>query len=331
MFSCSSTDTPRGPTRALASVLALALAAVGLLLTTAVSADASDVAAQTVAKQDGLLKDDSQACMRCHWMETMAYRDRETGEIVDLSIDSDAYRHSVHAELACSDCHARGYGRYPHRTSSADENLQCVECHEAHQDEGAPNLIGVQHEYEKSVHAVEKGDDFSCFACHNPHDFKPAAAGKSIAEVVAQTNGTCLSCHKGLLTPVPKGHEWLPKPQAHWSSVRCLDCHTPLEGRIPERPSHHVLAAADSNQLCVECHRKGSELLSQLYNYRAEQEREQQGFFSQALYNDAYIVGMSRNAWLDGISLAIIALMILGVDAHGIGRYLAYRKRESSQ
>jgi len=302
---------------------------VGLMLASSLAA-ASGGSGQA-AKQQGLLKDDSQDCMRCHWMETMAYRDRDTGKIVNLSIDSEAYSHSVHAELACSDCHARGYSRYPHRTSSADEDLQCVACHEQHQDQGAPNLIGLQHEYEQSVHVTEGVEDFSCFACHNPHGFKPASGGAAIADVVTQTNETCLSCHQGLLTPVPKGHEWLPKPQAHWSSVRCLDCHTPLEGRIPERPSHNVLAAADSNRLCVECHSTGSELLSQLYNYRAEQEREQKGFFSQALYNDAYIVGMSRNRWLDGISLVIIALMVLGVAAHGVGRYIAYRKRESSQ
>lgn len=282
------------------------------------------------ANKEGILKDDSQECMRCHWMETMAYRDRETGKIVNLSIDRNDYSHSVHAELACGDCHDRGYSHYPHRTSSADENLQCVECHEDREDDGAPNLIGLHHEYEKSVHVTEGVEDFSCFSCHNPHNFQPSRSGETIADVVAQTNDTCLDCHTELLSPVPKGHDWLPRPQAHWGSVRCLDCHTPVEGRIPERPSHNVLAAEESNQLCVECHSKGSTLLSQLYNYRAEQERERTGFFSQAIYNDAYIVGMTRNPWMDRIGLAMIVLMILGVAAHGIGRYLTYRKRETS-
>jgi hypothetical protein len=269
--------------------------------------------------------------MRCHWMETMAYRDRNTGKIVNLSIDREGYQHSVHAELACDDCHDRGYDHYPHRTSSADEDLQCVQCHENRQDDGAPNLIGLYHEFEKSVHVTEGVEDFSCFSCHNPHAFHPGRAGDSITQVVNETNGTCLDCHTKLLTPVPKGHEWLPRPQAHWSAVRCLDCHTPLEGRIPDRPSHNVLKAEDSNQLCVECHRKGSALLSQLYNYRAEQERDEKGFFSQALYNDSYIVGMTRNPWMDWIGLGSILLMILGVTAHGVGRYLTHRKQEASK
>jgi hypothetical protein len=90
-----------------------------------------------------------------------------------------------------------------------------------------------------------------------------------------------------------------------------------------------VLSAADSNRLCVECHSQGANLLSQLYNYRVRQARERDGFFAQALYNDAYIVGMSRNRLLDWISLAVIGLALLGVAAHGAGRYIAYRKREN--
>ena len=301
-----------------------------LVLSVTVVADPGAAAAQ-MPKEQGLLKEDSQECMRCHWMETMAYRDRETGKIVELSIDRDSYSNSVHSELACSDCHDRGFSRYPHRSSSADENLNCVGCHEGRQDDGAPNLIGLNHEYEKSVHVTAEVEAFSCFSCHNPHEFHPARPGEAIVDVVAETNGTCLDCHTELLSPVPKGHDWLPRPQAHWSSVRCLDCHTPLEGRIPDRPSHNVLAAEDSNRLCVECHSKGSELLSQLYNYRAEQARDQDGFFSQAIYNDAYIVGMTRNPWMDRIGLAVIVLMIFGVAAHGLGRYLTRHRQENSK
>lgn len=281
-------------------------------------------------KPNGLGQGDSAECMRCHWMETMAYRDRETRKIVDLSIDRDAYQQSVHAGLACGDCHARGYKHYPHRTSSADEALHCVGCHAERGDEGAPDLVGIGIEYQHSVHAMEGPARFDCFSCHNPHGFKPLLDAAPIAEVVVGNNALCLDCHDKLDTPVPKGHEWLPRPRQHWAAVRCIDCHTPLEGRDLYQPSHLVLSANESNQNCVECHSRGSVLLSQLYNYRLEQEREQQGFFSQALYNDAYIIGMSRSPVIDGIALAVVALMILGIAAHGLGRYLAYRKTRRS-
>jgi hypothetical protein len=113
--------------------------------------------------------------------------------------------------------------------------------------------------------------------------------------------------------------------------VRCLDCHTPLEGRHLYAPSHQLLGAAESNQNCVECHSQGGELLSQLYVHRASEEREQQGFLAHAVYNDAYIIGMSRSPVIDRIGLAVVGLMILGVAAHGVGRFLASKRKRANQ
>jgi len=314
----------RGAAGVLPALLILALCP---FMPAAAAADAEQGA-------DGLQKGDSAECMRCHWMETMAYRDRETRKIVDLSVDSGAYRHSVHHELACGDCHDRGYTHYPHRTTSADEGLTCVGCHAERQDDAEhdpPDLARFDQEYQHSVHALEASEPFNCFSCHDPHAFRPLADDTPVPEVVAANNGLCLDCHTELLTPVPKGHGWLPRPQEHWSAVRCLDCHTPLEGRDLYAPSHRILSAAESNQNCVECHSRDGELLAQLYVHRAEQERAQQGFLAHAIYNDAYIIGMSRSPLIDRIGLAIVALMIVGIGAHGYGRYLAYKRKRGSQ
>ena len=286
---------------------------------------AEDGAAEP-ANQPGIERDDSPECMRCHWMETMAYRDPDTRKIVDLSIDRDAYGHSVHAELACRDCHDRGYKHYPHRTGSADEALHCVGCHAEREDDGAPDLTSISLQFQKSVHAIEASPSLDCFSCHDPHRFRPPGEDAMVADVVATTNGVCLDCHTALDTPLPKGHEWLPQPREHWASVRCIECHTALEGRDPAHPSHALLGAPEANRDCVECHTRGSELLSQLYNYRAREQRDKEGFFAQAVYNDAYIIGMSRSPLIDSIGLGVLVLTILGLGAHGYGRYRAYRK-----
>ncbi len=290
------------------------------------------------ADKVGIGSRDSQKCMRCHWMETMAYRDRETREIVNLSIDADAYRHSVHQGLACGDCHDRAYKHYPHRTSSADEGLSCVGCHAERQDDPSlspPKLDAFDVQYQHSVHALEArlagGGPFSCFSCHNPHSFRPLPNDTPVSEVVAANNGLCLDCHTELLSPVPKGHAWLPRPRQHWRAVRCLDCHTPLEGRQLYAPSHELLGATESNQNCVECHSRGGQLLAQLYVHRAEQEREREGFLAHAIYNDAYIIGMSRSPVIDRIGLAVVGLIVLGVAAHGYGRYLAYKRKRRAR
>jgi hypothetical protein len=300
----------------------------------ALAVDAGRDAATPGPHIDGLRSGDSPACMRCHWMETLAYRDPDTREIVNLSVDRDAYRHSVHAGLACRDCHARGYQAYPHRTGTADEALTCVGCHAEHQNDPErtpPDLTHFDVEYRQSAHARLAKDAFGCLSCHDPHRFRPVANDAPVAEVIAANNVLCLDCHTELDTPAPKGHTWLPRPREHWSAVRCIDCHTPVGGRDLYAPSHLLLGADDSNQNCVECHSQRGELLAQLYTHRAAQEREQKGFLAHAIYNDAYIVGMSRSPRIDRLGLAVLGLMLLGIAAHGYGRHLAHKRRRESQ
>lgn len=274
--------------------------------------------------------------MRCHQMSTLAYRDHESGKIVDLSIQPDSYTHSSHRALACGDCHHRGYQRYPHRLGSADEGLSCVGCHreqaKAHPEISGPeipDMDAIDAEYQRSVHATSKnGKDFSCFSCHNVHSFRPEPKDAPPAQRVAANNGLCLRCHIEQRGDIPAGHDWLPRPEQHWQAVRCVDCHSPVNG--PERVSHRILSGADSARHCVDCHTRDSRLLNQLYSWRSEQALAEGGFFKQALYNDAYIVGMSRNDQLDRFSLAVLALVLLGILAHGTGRWISYRKRSKS-
>jgi hypothetical protein len=279
---------------------------------------------------DGLELGDSAACMRCHRMSTLAYRDRASGKIVDLSIHPQSYTDSSHRALACGDCHQRSYQRYPHRQSSAEEALSCVGCHreQAQAHRAVPEMDAIDAEYRRSVHVTSQLEDFSCFSCHNAHSFRPEPKDAPPAQRVAANNGVCLHCHIEQRGALPVGHDWLPRPSEHWQAVRCVDCHAPVNGSA--RVSHRILSGADSARHCVDCHTRDSRLLNQLYSWRSEQALFEQGFLRQALYNDAYIVGMSRNDQLDRFSLAVLALVLLGILAHGTGRWISYRKRSKS-
>lgn len=275
----------------------------------------------------GLTKDDSAECLQCHRMKTLAYRDPDSGKIRNLSIDPASYPHSVHGDMACRDCHGRGYRRYPHLTSSADEDLGCVKCHsELAEDHDIPALKDIAGEFKQSVHVQERGSQFKCFKCHQAHDFRPQPADTPITERIRQNNQICLDCHQELHGPAPPGHDWLPEVQRHWAAVRCIDCHTPLEGRLAERPSHNILAAKESQRDCVGCHSQDAQLLAQLYGHRLAEERELKGFFQQALHNEAYVIGMSRNPWIDRIAFAIIGLTAFGILLHAWGRWRVSRK-----
>jgi hypothetical protein len=267
---------------------------------------------------------DRHDCLRCHAMSTLAYRDPENGEIVDLSIDREGLAHSVHGELACIDCHRRSYRRYPHPDRPAPGDLDCIGCHEDEDQNLSRAWVDIDAEFKRSVHAVSdspKAAGFSCHSCHDPHRFRPAAVGEPIAQIVRNHNGVCLSCHERLIAPSSTSHDWLPNRDAHWSSVRCVDCHTP----VADFANHEVLPAEESEKNCVSCHSADPKLLARLYRFRSEEDIARSGLLAKAVFNEAYVVGMSKSPALDRLSLAIMGLMVLLLAAHGVGRYLVRR------
>ncbi len=278
---------------------------------------------------------DSQArdCLRCHAMETLAYRDPETGEILDLAVDPRLLSHSVHGEMACTECHRRSYRRYPHPEQAGRETFSCVGCHEDDPEDATYQFLSIEEEYARSVHVApgaSEAEDFSCHSCHDPHVFRVSRVGKEIGQVVRDDNRVCMSCHRELTDPLDTTHAWLPKRDAHWASVRCLECHTPPSDRA-ERVSHQILPAEDSARDCVGCHSSDARLLNRLYHYRSQEDLARKGLIAKALFNEAYVVGMSRNPTLDALSLLVIGLTLLGLTAHGVGRYLTYRRRTNRQ
>ena len=272
---------------------------------------------------------EQQACLRCHQMPTIAYRDPASGEIRDLHIDRDRFARSNHADLACTHCHEKDYRRYPHAHGSADENLHCVGCHDDDPKFDHYHFKDIEAQFERSVHARENPDGQSrgrrtltCFSCHDPHVFRATQPGEDLTLIVEGHNRVCLACHVELRDPATPNHVWLPNREDHWRAVRCLDCHAP----VADFPSHEVLPAGQGVRTCVDCHAKGATLLNQLYAYQSGQEMTQQGLISTAVFNRAYVVGMSRNRWVDRLALGLIGLTLLGLTAHGVGRYRAYRR-----
>lgn len=262
-------------------------------------------------------------------MATLAYRDPGTGEIVDLAVNPHALTQSVHGELDCIDCHEGEFDRYPHPADAANETLSCIGCHE--KDDTEDNIARYQSidaEYAESVHATSddpEAEGFSCHSCHDPHGFRASQVGEEIAAIVRDGNQVCLSCHEKLRDPFSPHHAWLPNREKHWDAVRCLDCHTPLSD-TEQKVSHRILPPEESNRDCVNCHSREPGLLNRLYQYRSEEDLATKGWLNKAIFNDAYVVGMSRNATLDLLGLIVIGLTLLVLAAHGYGRYKAYQR-----
>ncbi len=280
---------------------------------------------------------DQRACLRCHAMKTLAYRDPLHNKIISLVIDPQRFTQSEHGQLNCSDCHERNYHRYPH-SNRAQPSLQCVKCHEdgtkqaqhqsAHQPPRQYQFTTIEQEFKRSVHATSDDPDaqnFNCHACHNPHEFQRSQIGKPLAQIVKDDNRICLSCHEQRFESLEKTHAWLPRRDKHWQAVRCLECHTPLS-TTGQPVSHQILAAADSKVNCVNCHSQDAQLLTRLYQYRSQADLARTGLIAKAVFNEAYVVGMSRSPTIDFIGLLLMVLTALGLIAHGWGRYRAAQR-----
>ncbi len=258
-------------------------------------------------------------CLRCHGMETLAYRDSISGDVVNLYVNPEQYQTSNHKRLECINCHKADYSQYPHPDSVKSENLYCLDCHKDDPKFVPFRFAEIEPDFQNSVHANQA--NISCFSCHNPHQFKVSRVGDDISEVVRYDNEICLNCHSEQLVI---SHNWLPNLQLHWRSVRCIECHTPAGKHF----SHKILAAKDSVKNCIECHSKEATLLTSLYKYRSQEDLQKTGWFNKAVFNNAYIIGMSRNETVDFWSLIILLLMIAGLFAHGLGRFLTRGNRK---
>lgn len=293
-------------------------------------------------------------CLRCHAMTTLGYRDPRTGAVIDLSVDPRRLAASVHGQLACAECHDPGYRDYPHPRALAEQRPDCVGCHQQLKQKGthpnaatqAPTSEGpgpaasatyrfgtIDAEYRRSVHATSEApaaQGFSCHACHDPHAFQVSKVGKPIEAVVRDDNRVCRGCHDAPDRPLAVRHAWLPEPGRHWAQVRCLDCHTPVTANAGP-VSHEVRKAAQANRDCVGCHSRESRLLERLYRYRSQEDLVRGGWVNLAVFNEAYVVGMSRSQTLDALGLGLMGLTVLGLAGHGIGRYRAYRRARENQ
>ncbi len=277
-------------------------------------------------------------CLRCHSMETLGYQDRDTGKLVNLHVPLAGFSTSNHGELTCVNCHQKGYDVHPHTEKAKAETLYCLDCHD---DPKNPKFKDyrfkeVEAEFKKSVHYERHADKFTCFSCHDPHAFEVAKKKVETAAIIEQDNAMCANCHrspvrfadittKRTVPDLEATHAWLPNAKLHWSKVRCVECHTPHD---QANFSHVILKKETAERNCVVCHTKDSMLLTTLYRHSVTTSREKTGFINATILNDAYIIGATRNQFLDWLSFGIIGAAGGVVFAHGMGRWISGKRKK---
>ena len=272
-------------------------------------------------------------CFACHSAEGMKALPKaglDIARLRGLLQHPEVFGQSDHQRLLCTKCHNEGYDEHPHASDAKDSTSTCTDCHSK-----KANLIEAQ--FEKSVHA-DLADKITCPTCHNPHTMRVAHKQTDPARIVAQDNRVCLDCHDSddrfaRFAPEKKTrpliddiHAWLPNTRLHWKAVRCVECHTP-EVAAGEMLSHQILSKDRAEKDCLACHSASSTLKTRLYRHLVKEEQQRLGFANSVILATSYVPGATRHPLLDKLVLGAFAAMLIGLLAHGLGRFLTRGKR----
>lgn len=138
----------------------------------------------------------------------------------------DALPQSVHAKLACEDCHTKT-GEVP----------QCRPCH----FENYTKTLDSVHQQ-----AVARGDRTApvCVDCHGSHDVKKAAAQRT---AVSQT---CAKCHAGIANAYTSSVHGRALTEGNTDVPVCTDCHHAHDVAGPRKTEWELRTP----ELCGSCH-----------------------------------------------------------------------------
>jgi hypothetical protein len=118
-------------------------------------------------------------------------------------------------------------------------------------------------------------------------------------------------------------HEWLPNQEAHFKSVRCIECHTKVNDTI--LVAHMVRPVEYAVKGCNECHSQNSLLMSSLYKFKSREQR-QDGFLNGVILNESYVIGANRNEYLNLVSILLFGLVLVVILIHIYFRFTSNKK-----
>ncbi|HLN54419.1 MAG TPA: hypothetical protein VK207_00425 [Bacteroidales bacterium] len=270
-------------------------------------------------------------CFKCHGQEKYEYSNETLGTQVNALMCENRIVHkndfyqSNHKSFACVDCHDAGYESFPHPGElRMAQKFNCLDCHGGDETYAKYHFEEIDTQYQKSVHFKLEGEGFTCWKCHDPHTYKVTVRNDgNLRQTIAYDNSICLDCHSDfnryqLLTEkeeinIIQKHEWLPNQALHFSSVRCIECHTQVNDTL--LVSHNIRPKAEAVKRCNECHSQNSLLMASLYKFKSKEQR-QDGFFNGIILNESYVIGANRNEYLNILSLAIFALVLAIIALH---------------
>jgi hypothetical protein len=299
------------------------------------------VSTQDTARYISPFAEDNERCLKCHGQEKYEYTNETLGRQVralmcsERIVNRDLFYQSNHKSFSCTDCHSEGYLIFPHSGElRMEQKYNCLDCHVGDEKYAQYHFEAIDSEYVQSTHYKLEEDGFSCWNCHNPHNYRINIRNtENLKETISYDNSICLECHSNynhfmLLTDreeinILSTHEWLPNQAVHFQNVRCIECHTKINNNI--LVSHLIKPKEDAVRRCNECHSQNSILMATLYKFQSKEQRRT-GFFNGIILNQSYVIGANRNEFLNIINLAVFGLVMLVIAVHVIFRISKSRK-----
>lgn len=279
--------------------------------------------------------EDNERCFKCHGQSKYEYTNETLGRQVrammfsEIIIDRNKFYSANHKSFSCTDCHSQEYVKFPHAGELRMEQMyNCMDCHGGDDKFAKFNFETIESEYQKSTHFKLEAEGFTCWECHNPHDYKLNIRNSpDLKEAILYDNNICLRCHSNynqfqLLSEreeinILEKHEWLPDQETHFKNVRCIECHTEINDTI--LVSHLINPVEKAVKRCNECHSQNSLLMTSLYKFESKKQRKD-GFFNGIIMNESYVIGANRNRYLNNLSIFIFIILSGVIIVHMIFR-----------
>ena len=276
-------------------------------------------------------REKNERCFKCHGQGRYEYTNENLGMQVKALmfpqriIDRKKFYEANHKSFSCTDCHSEDYTKFPHPGQlRMGMSYNCLDCHGGDEKFAKFRFEEIDADYHKSVHLKLEDEGFTCWSCHNPHEYKISIRdSKNLKETILYDNNICLACHSNynrfrLLSDkeevnIMKKHDWLPDLAAHFRSVRCIECHSEVNDSI--LVSHQIMPKEDAVRRCNECHSKNSLLMSSLYKFQY-QGKSRAGFLNGIILNQSYVIGANRNEYLEWISFVIFIIVLIVIGIH---------------
>jgi hypothetical protein len=268
--------------------------------------------------------DDNERCFKCHGQGRYEYTNENLGRQVkammfsERVINRNKFYGSNHKSFSCTDCHSGEYVKFPHPGElRMEQSYNCIDCHGGDDKFSQYNFEVIEAEYQQSTHFKLEEEGFTCWKCHSPHDYHISIRNsENLKETILYDNNICLKCHSDydrfqLLSDreeinLLKTHEWLPNQGSHFKNVRCIECHTLVNDTI--LVAHLIRPMEEAVKGCNECHSKNSLLMSSLYKFQSKEQRKD-GFLNGIILNESYVIGATRNQYLNNLSILIFVIL----------------------